>query len=300
VKSLATHLQGVLASDLTLATCWMFIRLDGQRIGVTNHVEDIVEGGETYYADSGFTRTNVQQNMGLSVDNHDVGGFFDNGVFNETDLRAKKYDGAIVESFMVDYLNPDEGRIWVSTWILGQGRIVEGRYEIEFRSLLQLLEMPIADFFGPSCRHKLGGPDPHPVTGRPGCGVDLSLMMETGTITAVSNPRRIFSDAARTEGNDWWAGGEITMTSGANIGVVRIIKRSFSTGQFELMEPMPFGVEINDLFSVTPGCNHLFRMSADPEEGPYTGDCILKYNNKDNFGAEPESLSAVLQFGGLK
>ena len=300
MKSITANMTNLLASDLTLAPCWIFVRDGFPDIAVTSHPETINDGTHTYLPRSGFTPSNVDTKIGLSVDNHDIVGFFDNAAFTESDLRTKAYDNAQVEHFFLNYENPTDGRIWISTGILGKTTVVEGRFTIEFRSLTQLLDIPLGQYYGPYCRHKLGGPDPDPITGRPGCGVDLTTFKRLSLVQTVTTQRRIFTDINRTEVNDWWAGGEILFQTGALNNVVRLIKRSFATGIIELVEPTPVDIPIGQLYIASPGCNHLFRAESDPDGGPYTGHCLTKFANGPNFGGEPEALRAALQFGGLK
>ena len=299
MKNLSTELQALLASDLTLATCWRFELADGGIITVTNAHTDLIENSELYRARGGFSKTDTVSSVGLAVDNYDIVGFFDSDVFREEDLATRRFDGAYVETFMVNYHSPDDGRIPVSYGVLGSSKYSDGKFIIEFRDISQLLSNAVGNFYGPYCRFRFGSPATDPVTGKPGCGVDTAMTTVTGTITSVTSARKTFVDTSRTEAAEWFTGGELTFTTGDNAGRKAIVKRSLADGTIDFVERMPYDMQVGDQYSVYAGCNHLFKLATDPVAGPYTGDCIVKHNNGARFGGEPEAMTAALQFGGL-
>lgn len=108
-----------------------------------------------------------------------------------------------------------------------------------------------------------------------------------GTVTGVTS-RRIFADTARTEDDNSFRFGLLTWTSGNNSGVSQQVKRSLDTGLVELKFPMPFDIAISDTYEVSAGCNHMLKMPADTWGTTYTGDCLAKFANVENFRGEPE------------
>ena len=108
-----------------------------------------------------------------------------------------------------------------------------------------------------------------------------------GAATAVTS-RRIFTDTTRSEADNRFRFGELTWTTGDNIGLTQQVKRSLATGLIELKFPMPFDIDIGDGYSIVEGCNHMLKMPGDEWESAYTGDCRAKFNNVANFRGECE------------
>ncbi len=121
--------------------------------------------------------------------------------------------------------------------------------------------------------------------GEPGGFVSAPIHASvSGTVKAVSD-RYGFTDTARTEADDYWTGGLITWTSGANTGRKMEI-RSFASGVFDLFLPMPSEIAVGDTYAVQPGCDKSFST------------CCAKYNNAANFRGEPHvpGTDAVLSY----
>ena len=70
-KTLSTPLKTHLAGEVTsLCTMWELTRrTDGHRFFFTDHDQDIHYGGRTYLAALGYTRTALQADSAMSVDN---------------------------------------------------------------------------------------------------------------------------------------------------------------------------------------------------------------------------------------
>lgn len=300
MRSLTAAMQATKDGDQTLATCWLVTRLDGFKLAATSFQENLIFEGETYLAATGFSRTDHQQKAGFGAGNHEIKGFLDSELITKEDILAEKYFGAMVEMFQVDYTDLTAGRIPLSVGKLGRAKFEDDVFLIEFRDLISNYEKPIGELYGPYCRvSALGSPLVDPVTGRPGCGVDLSTYEVTGLITTAGTDKRTFIDASRTEAENYFTSGVLTFTSGLNTGRAGDVKRFLADGTFEFMRPFPYDFANGDAYTATPGCNKLLKMPGDVKGTPYTGDCLVKFNNAVNFVGEPEALEAALVFGGL-
>jgi uncharacterized phage protein (TIGR02218 family) len=94
-----------------------------------------------------------------------------------------------------------------------------------------------------------------------------------GTVTAVE-AAFAFSDSSKTQANDYFSGGVVRFTSGANSGLAMEV-RDFSSSRFGLFLPLPYAIAIGDHYSVTAGCDKQFDT------------CIGRFNNALNFRGEP-------------
>lgn len=287
-SGLLAHIRGEV---VTIAWCWKVTRLDSVVMGFTTHVEPISFDSVTYEAATGFLASSIDNIDGLAVDNLSITGVLDSEAIVPLDIDAGKYDGAALEIFFVCYADLTLGR--ALRFVGTIGNIQSGRisYTAEQRGLTQPLSQNRGVLTSVQCRAILGDAK---------CGINLSLYAKTGTVGA-SPTNRSFVDTGRTEPDGWWAGGNITITSGASSGLKMEIKRSTAAGAIELLLPVFYGLVAGDTYSMTPGCNHLVKV-----EGAYTGDCIVKFNienpagNAINFRGEPEipGTDRITQFGG--
>jgi uncharacterized phage protein (TIGR02218 family) len=276
VRSISANLDAHLAGEsTTLCTCWKVTRTDATVFGFTDHVDDLVVSGTTYKAATGYRASDIVNSDDLSVDNLDIEGILDSASITEADLMAGLWDYAAVQIFRVNYKAIADGALYQRVGRLGQVRIGRTRFVAELRGLAQALGQTIGEVYTPACRADLGDTR---------CGVTLASYTVTGTLTGVTG-RSVFADSARTEADDYFGGGKLTWTSGANNGRSMEVKSWVnSTKTFTLALPMTGTVAIGDTYSVYAGCRK--RLS----------DCRDKFNNVVNFRGEPYVPQEVEQW----
>ena len=269
---LATHIAG---ETTTLATCWKVTRKDGVVFGFTDFDRDLVIDNVTYEARTGYTRSAIHTISDLSVDNLDIESALDSEALAAPDLRAGIWDNAEVLIFLVNWNALSQGKIIMKRGTIGQVELKDAIFKAELRGLTQALSQQIGELYTPNCRADLGDTR---------CNINLAALTVASTVTAVSD-RYGFTDSARVEANDYWSGGLITWTSGANTGR-KIEIRLFTAGVFELFLPMPSDIVVGDGYAVQPGCDKSFST------------CCGRYNNAVNFRGEPHvpGTDAVLSY----
>jgi uncharacterized phage protein (TIGR02218 family) len=261
-SQLATHINGV---TTTLATCWKITRRDGAVFGFTDFDKDLTVDSLLYQARSGYTRSAIHTIANLAVDNLDIESAIDSETLSAADLRAGVWDGATVEIFLVNWANLANGKIILKRGTIGEVELKDTVFRAEMRGLSQALSQQIVELYTPDCRADLGDTR---------CKVNLSALTVTGAITAVTD-RRGFTDTSRAEAANYWNGGLLTWTSGANVGRKMEVKAFASGGTFTLFLPMPSEVTVGDTYSLRPGCDKKFSTCKD------------RYNNVKNFRGEP-------------
>lgn len=110
-------------------------------------------------------------------------------------------------------------------------------------------------------------------------------MARTGSITFPSSGSLIIYDSTRTETTNFYAGGSLVWTSGANNGSTANIIASIP-GQIGLAAAPTNATAIGDGYTITPPASRLL-----------TGDCIVKFNNYINFRGFPDVPGADLVLG---
>lgn len=246
MKNISSELSAhVGKATTTLATCWKVTRTDGQIFGFTDFSRDLVISGVTYKARTGYTRTAIETNSALAVDNLDLEGAFSDVAITELDLNAGLWDYAQVQIFQVNRADLTQGVLKLRTGRIGEVKADRGMFTTELRGLLQNVQQNIGRVFGPGCDADFGDPR---------CGLNLASFTVTGTITGVTS-RQIFADSARTEADGFFNYGKITFTSGDNNGLSMEVKTSLNAGgAITLQLPMPFAVQADDTYSMRRGC----------------------------------------------
>lgn len=276
MKSASTKLAAHIAGETTsLATCWKVTRKDGVVFGFTDFDQNLVIDDVAYEARTGYTRTAIQTISDLSVDNLDIESAFDSEAITAQDLRDGVWDNAEVLIFLVSWADLSAGKIVLKRGMIGQVELKDNLYRTELRGLTQLFSQNIGELYTADCRADLGDTR---------CKVDLSALTISGAVTAVSD-RYGFTDSSRTEEENYWKGGLVTWTSGANAGR-KIEIRSFASGAFTLFLPMPSEIAVGDAYTAQPGCDKSFET------------CRSRYGNGINFRGEPyvPGTDAVLNY----
>ena len=258
---LATHL----AQEVnTLATCWSIKRKDGVTLYFTDHDRDISVGGHSYVAADSMNPSAVSSQSGLAVDNLEFEGMLSAATITEADIVAGRYDHAEISVFMVNYADPSAGTLPLKSGWLGEVTLQGGQFVAEMRGLTSRLQQTIGEVYTSSCRATLGDAK---------CGVNLVTYTFTGAVTGLE-AAYAFTDSSKTQSNDYFAGGVVHFTSGANAGLSMEV-RDFSARRFGLFLPMPNAIGLGDAFTVSAGCDKQFDT------------CIGRFNNAINFRGEP-------------
>ena len=157
-NDLRTHLDGTVTS---LCSAWRMTRTDGTEFYFTDHDQDITfddgDGSATYVSSTGYNRSAVANNVGLSVDNMDVEGVFDNDQIKEDELRAGLFDYAEIKVYVLNWADLTQGTLKMRRGRLGEVVITpQGIFRAELRGLTQLLSQKIVQPYQAECRVDLG------------------------------------------------------------------------------------------------------------------------------------------------
>ncbi len=267
MKTLSAALQAHLSSGTTtLCWCWKITRTDGLVLGFTDHDAALAFESVSYEAATGFTASEVQAGLDLSVDNLSVAGALSSASLNEDDLAAGLFDGAAIEIWRVNWAAPEQ-RVLLRKGVLGEVTRGKTGFAAEMRGLAEALNQPVGRVFGHSCDAVLGD-------GR--CKVAVTAI--AATVSAVLDARRFSASGLSAYAAAWFAAGMLTFTSGANQGRVTQIKRHTLAGGragIELWQAPSQPVAAGDGFTVTPGCDKQFAT------------CKSKFANTANFRGCP-------------
>ena len=271
MKTLPPGLQEHLSSGTTtLCWCWKLTRNDGTVQGFTDHDGDVAFDGVNYGAATGFTASEVQSSLGFSVDNLEVSGALSSSDLNEDELAAGLYDGAAIEIWRVNWASVDQ-RVLMRKGTLGEVKRGKTAFSVEVRGLMQQLNQPVGRAYCYACDADVGDAR---------CTIDLTnpAYNGTGSVASVTDNRRFAASGLGAFADQFFSGGKLTWTSGANSGGAIEIKRhalTAGTVSLELWQAMSETIAVGDTFHVTVGCDKQFTT------------CQAKFANAANFRGFP-------------
>lgn len=234
----------------------------GDSIRFAIHGSDVIFGGEQYKPVPA-TVSKFQATSGTEVDNATFQTVLDDAL-SRLNIKGGKWQGASVELFIVNYLNPEMGYIQRQGGRFGQAKIIGNEAEIEYRGLTSLLSQEIGEKTSRLCRYQLGDAD---------CKVNVASFTFEGIVTSVANRQKFTVSVAKPDG--YFYRGRITFASGGNQGLS--METQNNAGQvITLFQPMIRDVEVDDEIVLVAGDDKTLAT------------CHNKFNNAINFGGEPE------------
>jgi uncharacterized phage protein (TIGR02218 family) len=271
MRAIPSALQSKLNSGVTtLCRCFVLTRRDGVVQGFTDHDEDIVLNGLACRAGTGLAASEVSARLGLAVDGAEISGALADECLNEADLAAGRYDAARVQTYLVDWSEP-QLQVLLSTATLGEVRREGAAFVAELRSLSDALAQETGRLFAASCAADLGDPR---------CGVDLAsaAYRGEGSIAALRGISAFAAAGLDGFAEGWFDAGKLTFVDGGNAGLAMEVKRHRFDGEtvaIELWQALPEPLATGNSFVVTAGCDKRFAT------------CRNRFNNAVNFRGFP-------------
>lgn len=157
-KTISSQLQADLSGPTTsICSLWQIKRTDGVQFYFTDHDEDVTFEGNTYVAAVGYDRTAIETQASTAVPSVDVTGFFSDDSLNEDDIRAGRFDYALVTVQIVNWQNLSHGSCQLRQGTLGECIFTDtGTFTTELRGLTQSYTQTIGETYTPSCRATFG------------------------------------------------------------------------------------------------------------------------------------------------
>ncbi len=266
--TLSASMQAKLdAAATTFCHCWRLARNDGVVLGFTDHDRDIAFNGVIFRANTGLSASQVETTLGLAAGTAEAAGALSDDSLTETDLLDNLYDGASVETWLVDWTNvTDRALLDVAT--MGEVRRGEHAFAAELRSSAHVFDQQQGRAFQRGCAADFGDPR---------CCVDLSLFVATGVAVDFSGGVLTLDLAASYE-TGYFTGGVLTLASGGAVGAKFTIKSHTQEGlraSIALWTQPGRVIAAGDGVSLTAGC----------DKSPTA--CQAKFGNIVNFRGFP-------------
>lgn len=267
-EGLLAHLAG---GATEVARCWRVTRSDGVQYGFTDHDCALQFDGTVFKADTGLSAAALSQTTGLSVDNTEAVGALSDASITEGDILAGRFDGAVVEAWLVNWSAP-ENRALQFKGSFGELERQGGAFQVELRGLAEPMNRPEGRLYQRPCAAVLGDR---------ACRFDLSTpgYVHEGALSRVEDGRVLIFVGLNEFEPRWFERGRMTVLSGAAEGLIGTIKNDrFADGErrVELWEELRAEIAAEDLVRLEAGCDK--RMET----------CRLKFANLLNFQGFPD------------
>ncbi len=265
-ETLLSHLDRAVT---TVCHCWRLTRRDGTVMGFTDHDLALAIDGSDFQPQTGFSASEARDTLGMAVDTVDVEGALSSERISDADIAAGLYDGATVETLLVNWRQPaDHVRIRRAT--IGKISRFDQRFVAELESAAHALDQPAGRYVSRSCDAELGDAR---------CGFDLDQpgFSGTGSVLAASGTMLVV-DGLDGFAAGWFAQGTLSWISGARAGrTERLEEHRFDTSGVTLVLREAGGTapEEGDAFTVRAGCDKRFAT------------CKQKFANALNFRGFP-------------
>lgn len=253
----------------TLARCLRIERRDSVVIALTDHDADLMINGIYYQSTIGYTPSAISMQDRGVVNTVDVEGILSMAGVSRKDIAAGLFDGAQIFIFEVNYEDLSQGILPLMSGFWGECQLYDNHYVAEFRSLSQVLQNTVGELYSTTCRAQFGDQR---------CRVNLAELACEGVVHQIKNAASFIAAGFEQPAN-YFQYGLLTWKQGKNTHLSMEIKyftpAENQMNSFQLVQPMPYPIEVGDIFCVVPGC----------DQSLFT--CKNKFNNVVNFRGEP-------------
>ncbi|NDW03073.1 DUF2163 domain-containing protein [Jiella pacifica] len=254
----------------TLAHCWRLTRKDGLVLGVTDHDEALEFDGTRFEAATGLTASEAEAALGLGATTGEVEGALSAASIEEADIAAGRFDGATIETFVVDWQNP-QAHVRIDLSDLGEVRRGETAFTAELRSVAARLDAVHGRIYRRRCDAVLGDAR---------CRFDLSEPPFTVECAVHSAGEGwLVTQTSLGAPPDRYGYGRLTMLDGEATGLSADVSSAVTATtdrvRIALSSPIVAAIAAGDRFRLVQGCDKLFST------------CRERFGNHLNFRGFP-------------
>ncbi len=292
MRDISSALQARLAVPTSsFCHCWKILRRDGGVQGFTDHDEDVVFDQVTYQAASGLLAGPRDDHLGFASGKAEVSGALTQLDVDEAKLANGLFDGASVETWLVDWRDV-ACRVLLEIEIIGEVRRGEHVFSADLRSLAHVMDQETGRRYAKTCSADLGDT-------RCGLSLDNSRYRVSAPITHADGANLAVDLAGFADG--WFVGGRYQMVTGVAAGAtgtIRAHRQQDGATMLSLWAPLAASPSAGDRITLQAGCDKSFET------------CGTKFHNRANFRGFPHipgndvlmstpSVGAVMDGGSL-
>ncbi|MBB3238132.1 DUF2163 domain-containing protein [Phyllobacterium endophyticum] len=261
--ALESHLAGEVT---THCFCWIVRRQDGVIHGFTDHDRDLIVAGVSCGPQTGFSASEATSSLGLAVDSAEIEGALSSVSITDADIEGGAFDGAVVETFLVNWASPDQIALLRSARI---GTITRSgrKFVAETKSSSADLDKVKGRRITRQCDAQLGDHR---------CGYVAGS--QTGTVAAILSDREMIATGLQPPSGGWFDNGVLTWISGVDVRRSNVVLNQVAAEngtRLCLRDASIPDMKIGEVFSLKPGCDKSFAQ------------CKAKFSNSANFRGFP-------------
>lgn len=264
---LESHLQGDVTSHCFV---WILRRKDQKIFGFCDHDRSLLVNGVTCQPQSGMNGSEASSQLGLSVDSSEIEGVLSSAVLDDEDIERGLYDGAQVETYLVNWAQPEQAAL-LRTATIGKITRSGAKFIAELKSSASVLDR----VFG---RRAKRGCDAEFADQR--CGLNSADPRYSGTgIVMAINGQDMTVSGLGEFASHWFERGRLQWLSGHNQGtantVISHITAADGAASLILQDMTIYDMQTGDSFSILAGCDKSFSQCRD------------RFANHENFRGFP-------------
>lgn len=263
MSSLPATLESHLSGDITThCFCWIIRRTDKIVYGFTDHDKTVRIEGVSCEPQTGLSASEAKSALGLSVDTAEIEGALSSLAISDNDIERGAFDGAAVETFLVNWASPEQYALLRSSRI---GAITRsgGRFVAELKSSSVDLDKISGHRVTRQCDAQLGDSR---------CG--YKSRAQEGSVTRLISDREVVVAGLQPSDNNWFRNGTLTWANGSRNVVLAYQTHSEGIRLSLRDSPIP-DIKIGDTFLLDAGCDKSFAQ------------CKAKFANALNFRGFP-------------
>ncbi len=266
----SAFLEHITSGSTTLVNCWRIIRLDGEVLGFSNHDEELEFDGTIFLPTFGADIGEIASKLGAQTDSSEIVGIINSDAISETDILLGRYDGAVVESYKVNWKDVNIHHLLRKDYI-GEITRSDGIFHAELRSAQYAMNIAKGKTYQAFCNARLGDS---------ACSIDLENVnyKVVKTVSSIKNRFCVTTSLITGFESDFFSFGKAIWNDGAREGKFDIITAQKNEGALSIIsfsEPIIDWVKVGDSFTLYAGCDRHFST------------CQEKFSNVINFRGFP-------------
>lgn len=256
MRTLPPALAASLESGVTShCRCYLLIRKDGTRLGITDHDADLLIDATLFEANGGFEASAQEAEAGLATGGGEITGTLTSDRITAADIEVGLYDGAELRAYVVDWQAPALDFL-LDVAILGEIRRRDGAFVAETRNAFHAFDQEQGRIYSANCSAELGDAR---------CGVMLAAppFRISGVVASTDGRHGLIAVAVDNAVVGLFTRGIVTFTSGANAGLSVVVKDHLAGGELVFWQGLVRDLQPGDAFEVTAGCDKRFATCRD-------------------------------------